>query len=194
MYETIAILWFPAVVGTTVLLSSRWPIAMRRVSLCFAYAVGATLLCIAVTGLGRSSARGCCGPSVALPWFADLRFGMPSRLPSAVTSLVPVLARWRRRCDPFRSYSCWGSYSSRRSRVIWEPSHVPIDGMSLDRFRVMHYGVCPVLGFALAVGGGSMASGRMCVRGRGIVTSFRLRANESIRRMCTRRPLNLVAR
>ncbi len=55
MREANAALWFPAIVATAMLLSWRWPIAMRRVSLCLAYVVGATLLCIVVSGLASSS-------------------------------------------------------------------------------------------------------------------------------------------
>ena len=124
---------------------------MRRVSLCFAYAVGATLLCIAVTGLGHSSPAA----AAAHRWLSHgLLIFAWNAIPLAIGGNLAG-ARAGPVAATVRSVSLLlllGVLFVASFTGYLGPSHAPIDGMSLNRFRVMHYGVCPVLGFALAVG------------------------------------------
>jgi hypothetical protein len=53
--KAIGVLWFPVLIAAAVLLSWRWPVAMRRVSRSLAFTVGAALLCIVLSGLAHGS-------------------------------------------------------------------------------------------------------------------------------------------
>jgi hypothetical protein len=149
--EAIAILWFPAVVAAALLLAWRWSIAMRRLSLCLAYAVGATLLCIAITGLGHSSRP----TATAHQWLSHgLLIFAWNAIPLAI-GVTLVGARARPVAASVRSVGLLlllGVLFVATFTGYLRPSHGPIDAMSLNRFRLLHYGGCPSLSFALVVG------------------------------------------
>jgi hypothetical protein len=148
--EAIGALWFPALIAAAVLLSRRWPIAMRRVSRGLALAVGAALLCIVVSGLAHGSR-----PAGAIHRW--LSHGLLILAWNAIPLAIGVtLARVRA-----RPIIAAGRILGLLLLLVilfvasftgyLGPSQGPIDARSLTRFRVLHYGLWPSVSIALVV-------------------------------------------
>ena len=118
MSNTFRFLWFPAVIVATVLLSRRWPEAMRRDSRLLAAINGVAVLCLIATGLL---------PRIA-PVAAIHRW-LPHGLLIVDWTAIPfaigeILVRFRARplAAAARSRGCscsWLSYSWLRSPATW---------------------------------------------------------------------------
>ena len=169
MSNTVRFLWFPAVVVAAVFLSRRWPEAMRRDSRLLAAINGVALLCIIATGwLPRIE------PIAAIHrWLPHGLFIVDwTAIPFAIGE---VLVRFRAR--PLAA-------AGRASGLLLllfvlflasitgylGPSYAPLDPMNFRRFQVLHYGVFPTLGVALAIWwydvGKSKSSDRTIYAGR----------------------------
>jgi hypothetical protein len=148
--EAIGALWFPVLVAGAVLLSWRWPIAMRRVSRGLAFVVGGTLLCIVVRGLAHGSS-----PAVAIHrWLSrGLLILAWNAIPLALGATL-AWARARPIVTMARSLGIpllLGVLFVASFTGYLGPSQGPIDALSLTRFRVLHYGLCPSASIALVV-------------------------------------------
>jgi hypothetical protein len=142
--------WFAAIIAATVLLCRRWPTAMRWASRVLGCAVGVALLCIAVRGLAHRSR-----PAAAihrwlphylflLAWYAiPLAIGVT--LTRSRTSPLVTVGR------SLGLLLLLGALFVASLTGYLGPSQGPIDAMSLSRFRMLHYGVCPSLSIALVV-------------------------------------------
>jgi hypothetical protein len=146
-----AVLWFPVIIAAAVLLTWRWPISMRRVSLCLASTVSALLLCIAVSGLAH-------GSRPAATAHRRLSHGLLILAWNAIPLAIGVVlagARARPVGATVRSLGLLlllGVLFVASFTGYLDPSQGSIDAMSRNRFRVLHSGVCPSLSIALAVG------------------------------------------
>jgi hypothetical protein len=147
----VAVLWFPVIVAAAVLLSRRWPIAMRRVSLCLAYAIGTTLLCIAVSGLAHNWRPA----AMAHRW---LPHGLLIVAWNAIPFAIGVTLAGIRLRPAVATARSLGLLLLLAALFVASftgylgPSYGPMDVMTLDRFRVLHYIVCPPLSIALSIG------------------------------------------
>ena len=143
-------LWFPVLIFAAVLLSRRWPIAMRRVSRGFALAVSAGLLCVVVSGLAH-------GSSLAVAIHQWLSHGLLILAWNAIPVAMGVnlaSARAHRNIGALRSLGLLlllGVLFVASLTGYFGPSQGPIDALSLARFRVLHYGLCPSMSIALVV-------------------------------------------
>ena len=146
------IFWYPAaIMAASALLGRRWPTAMRIVSRCFACAVGASLLCIAVSGFAHRSHpaatthRWLSHGLIILAWSAiPLALGVTL----ADARAHPVVAT----VQSLGLLLLMGALFAASFTGYLGPSYGPIDAMSLSRFRILHFGVCPSLSIALVIG------------------------------------------
>jgi hypothetical protein len=144
------VLWFTPIIATTVPLSWRWPNSMRWVSRCLACCVGVALLGIAVSGLLHGSRRA-----------AAIHRWLPHYLFFLAWYAVPIaigVTLARSRASPIvragRSLGLLlllGAIFVASVTGYLGPSHGPIDSMALNRFRVLHYGVCPSVAIVLVI-------------------------------------------
>jgi hypothetical protein len=148
--KAIGALWFPVLIAAGVLLSWRWPIATRRVSRSFAVAIGAALLCIALSGLAHGSS-----PAVAIHRW--LSHGLLILAWNAIPLAIGVNLAWARAHPIKRAGRCFGLLLLLGVLFVasftgyLDLSQGPVDALSLAQFRVLHYGVCPSVSIALVV-------------------------------------------
>jgi hypothetical protein len=150
MGGALAVLWFPAIIAAAGLLSWRWPTAMRRLSLGLACTVGATLLCIAVSGLAHDSR-----PAATVHLW--LSHGLLILAWNAIPLAIGVSLAGARARPVFAAGRALGLLFLLGALFVASftgylgPSHGPIDALALTRFRVLHYGLFPALTIALVV-------------------------------------------
>jgi hypothetical protein len=149
--KALQVLWFPAaVIAVTALLGRRWPTALRRASRCLAGVVGAALLGIVVSGLAHGSR-----PAAAIHRW--LPHGLLILARSAIPLAIGVTLAGSRRRPFVRAGRSLGLVLL--LGALWVasltgylgPSQGPIDAVSLARFRMLHYGLCPSVSFALVI-------------------------------------------
>ncbi len=150
MSDTARILCFPLLIIGAVLVSRRWPRAMRRASRCLAVASGFALLCIIATGWLHRPA------SVAAThkWMSHgLMILDWNAIPLAVGE---ALARYSGRplATAARVFGllCFLFVVFLASITGYVgPSYGPIDAMNFHRFQVLHYWLFPALAVALVI-------------------------------------------
>ncbi len=122
---------------------------MRRVSRSLAFTVGATLLCIVVSGFAAH------GSSLAVATHRWLSHGSLILAWNAIPLAIGVNLAWVRAHPIIRAGRCVGLLLLLGGLFVasftgyLSPSQGPIDGLSLIRFRVLHYGLCPSVSVAL---------------------------------------------
>jgi hypothetical protein len=150
MSNTVRFLWFPAVIMAAVLLSRRWPDAMRRDSRLLAAINGVALLCIIATGwLPRIAPVG-----AIHRWLPHGLFIVDwTAIPFAIGE---ILVRFRMRPVAAAARVAGllmflGVLFLSSITGYLGPSYGPIDPMNFRRFQILHYGVFPAFGIALVI-------------------------------------------
>jgi hypothetical protein len=147
-------LWYPPmIIAAAVILSRRWPRAMRRLSRCLAAVNGLALISIIATGWLHSAGPVASAPSAhsclshglfVLDWSAvPLAIGVasarPRRRPIATAARVLGLL------------ALFGALFLGSITGYLGPSQGPLDAMSFRRFQVLHYWVWPLPAIALVI-------------------------------------------
>jgi hypothetical protein len=151
MSKAAGFLWFPVFVAVALLLSRRWPIAMRRVSRGLAISVGLAVVCLVVSGLAHGSHLA----ATIHRWLSHgLLIWAWNAIPLAIGVTLaracarPIVAVGR----TFGLLLLLVVLFVASFTGYLGPSLGPTDALSLTRFRVHHYGLWPSVSIVLVAG------------------------------------------